>query len=48
MLKYDRSVVQSAGEPGSDLHLRVEGQFFPLAGSTVGRYFSGDTVIRLR
>jgi hypothetical protein len=48
MLKYDASTVRSWGEPRSDLHLRVEGQFFPPMGSKVGRYFSGDAVILVR
>ncbi len=47
MVKFDLATVASWATDALEIVLRVEGQSQPPTGSPVGRYFSGDTVIRV-
>jgi sugar lactone lactonase YvrE len=47
VLKFDRATVASWADGAPELVLRLEGQFQPPIGATTGRYFSGDTQIRV-
>jgi sugar lactone lactonase YvrE len=47
VLKFDRATVASWADGAPELVLRLEGQFQPPIGATTGRYFSGDTQIRM-